>query len=179
MDNTDASAIDISLLPDISRPEMTFYETAFFRSAASTSPVRQLPTPAAGRREAHIRGLRTVKFEELNLVVKFGDSSRVRLEEAQAMRAISQPFPDNEVPVPELSGWRVDDGQNFIYMSLIRGPTLRESWPLLARVEKESIYDQLSGMVAALRRIQQHSPDPFIGAIFPGHLAFVRALNLA
>lgn len=166
MDSSNSLAIDISLLPDISRPEMNFYETSFFRTTTSTSPVPQLPPPALVRKESQAQGLRAVKFEHLNLVVKFGNPSFVRLEEAQTMRAVSRLFRTEEVPVPELFGWRVDEGQNFIYMSLINGLTLGESWPLLTREDKESICGQLRQMAAALRRIQQQSSDPFIGMCF-------------
>ncbi|KND87421.1 hypothetical protein TOPH_07925 [Tolypocladium ophioglossoides CBS 100239] len=162
MDISNISAMDISLLPDISKPVMDFYETSFFRPASGSSPTPQLPPPALVRKESQAQGLKTVKFEHLNLLVKFGDPSRVRLEEAQAIRAIGRLFPAKEVPVPELFGWRVDQGQNFIYMSLIEGPTLWEIWPSLTQEEKKSICGQLSQIVASFRRIQQPSPHPFI-----------------
>ena len=104
-----------------------------------------------------------VRFEDMNLVVKLGDPSRVRLEEALALKAVKQAFPGNEVPVPELFGWRVADNVNFIYMSYVPGLTLRDSWPSLTFAEKESICSQLSGIVDNLRRVKQSTPTPFIG----------------
>jgi aminoglycoside phosphotransferase len=106
---------------------------------------------------------KVVKFHHLDLVVKFGDQSRLRLEEALAMRAIRRMFPGNEVPVPEVFGWKAHQGQNFIYMSLIRGPTMRDAWPSLTESDKTSICDQLGGIVAALRRLHQAPSDSFIG----------------
>jgi tRNA A-37 threonylcarbamoyl transferase component Bud32 len=105
-----------------------------------------------------------IKFTELNLV-KVGDPSRVRLEEALALRAVKQAFPNNEVPVPELYGWRINDGKNFIYMSYISGPTLRDAWRTLTFAEKELTTDQLSQIVQALRRIGQGSSGPFTGTL--------------
>ncbi|ROT39297.1 kinase-like protein [Sodiomyces alkalinus F11] len=168
MDTSDTPTMDVRLLPDISKPVRDFRESSFFRSASSSSPTPQLPPPAIVRKEGQVQGRKTVKFEHLNLVVKFGDPSWVRLEEAQALRAIGQLFPAKEVPVPELFGWRVDEGQNFIYMSLIHGPTLGEGWSLLNQEEKKSICGQLSEIVASLRRIQQPSTRPFIGSINGG-----------
>lgn len=129
MDASVLRTIHLSSLPDISNPEMDFYETSFFRPASSTSPSGpspQLPPPSLVLETGKGRGSRVVKFEHLNFVVKFGPPSKVKLEEAQAMWAIGHLFPAKEVPVPELFGWRVDQGQNFIYMSLIKGPTLGE-----------------------------------------------------
>lgn len=169
MDTLDTTTIDVRLLPDISRPVRDFRETSFFRSASSSSPTPQLPAPAAVRKEGQVQGRTIVKFEHLNLVVKFGDPSCVRLEEAQALRAMAQLFPDKEVPVPELFGWRFDDGENFIYMGLIDGPTLEERWSFLNEEEKKSICGQLSDIVASLRRIQQPSARPLIGMSFLGN----------
>lgn len=156
---------------------MDFRETSFFRPASSISATPQLPPPALVRQESQAEGLKTVKFKHLNLVVKFGDPSWARLEEAQALRAIGRLFPAKEVPVPELFGWRVADGQNFIYMSLIDGPTLEESWPLLGPEEKKSICGQLSEIVASLRRIQQPSAHPIIGMSFLWQLLFAQQLT--
>jgi hypothetical protein len=126
-----------------------------------------LPSPALVRKERQIQqGHKIVKYNHLNLVVKFGDPSWVRLEEAQAMRVIIQLFQAQEVPVPELFGWRVDQGQSFTYMSLINGPTLGEAWPPLTSAEKNSICSQLSQTVTVLRRIKQHSSYAFISVFF-------------
>ncbi|KAI1124789.1 kinase-like protein [Nemania abortiva] len=171
MDRSTPLTINLASLLDISQPEMTFYETSFFHPMTDTSPVPELPSPALVRKESQAQGHhKVVKFKHLNLVVKFGGPSWVRLEEAQVMRVISQLFPAQELSVPELFGWKVDEGQNFIYMSLIDGPTLGKAWPLLSQEEKKSICGQLSQIVASLRRIQQHSSYPFIGSINSGQV---------
>ncbi|KAL7917162.1 phosphotransferase enzyme family protein [Trichoderma austrokoningii] len=139
----------ISTLPDISKAEMDFLDS-FFQSDQFPRP--QLPTPAS-----IIHNHPTIK--ELNMVVKINHASYLRLEEAQAMCAIRQVFPNGEVPVPEVFGWRRHGNQVFLYMSLIHGPTLREAWPSLTEDDKLSIRNQLGQIVASLRRITQHSPN--------------------
>jgi hypothetical protein len=153
--------IHVSSLPDISKAEIDFHDTAFFRS--SLRPFPQLPTPASILQQCPDHGASVVKFEHLDLAVKVGDSSYLRLEEAQTMRAIRHAFPNNDVPVPEVFGWRKYEDQTFIYMSLVRGQTLREAWPCLTGADKKSICGELNHVVAALRQITQGSSSRFIG----------------
>ncbi|KAI0123591.1 hypothetical protein BJ170DRAFT_639726 [Xylariales sp. AK1849] len=54
------------------------------------------------------------------MMVKFGTPISVKLEEAQIMRDIRQQFPYQELPAPRVFGWKVDQSQNFVYMSLMR-----------------------------------------------------------
>ena len=158
---THRPVIHISSLPNLSRAEIELHETSFFSS--SQLPFPQLPTPASVLEQCPDQGACVVKFEHLNLAVKIGDPSYLRLEEAQTMRAIRQAFPDNDVSVPGGFGWKKYEGQTFIYMSLIRGQTLREAWSSLTGADKKSICDELSGIVAALREITQGSCGRFIG----------------
>lgn len=148
--------LDISALPDISQAEMDFPDTSFFRSSGSAGG--QLPTPASIIHQYGDGGARVIKIEDLNIAVKIDHESHLRLEELQTMRAIRQIFPDGEIPVPEVHGWRRHGEQIFIYMSLIRGKTLREAWPALSEGDKASLHVELSQVVASLRRIAQ-TPD--------------------
>ena len=164
MGSKNGLVMDRSSLPDISLNELDFHDTTFFRTpvGAVAAPAK-LPTPAAVRDEWQRQDRPyVVKVMHMNLVVKFGAPHNVRLEEAQTMRAIRQLFPENEVPVPELFGWRVDQGQNFLYMSLVQGSVLFDTWVSLIQAEKLSIRDHLGGIVAALRRIQQDPSDLFV-----------------
>ena len=79
------------------------------------------------------------------------------------MRAVRGAFPNHEVPVPELFGWRQFGGKNFIYMSHIAGKTLREAWPTLTEVDKKSIQDDLKRTIVTLRQVTHGPLDPFIG----------------
>lgn len=97
---------------------MDFHDTSFFESNGPSLP--QLPTPEILQQHPDLSD-GVVKFEHLNLVVKAGYADYLRLEEAQTMQALRQAFPDNEVPVPEVFGWKTSGEQVFIYMSLIYG----------------------------------------------------------
>lgn len=79
--------IDIPSLPDISKAEVVFPETSFFKSDDSSETTR-LPTPAEIHRQYPKLDFGVAKFESLNLAVKVAHKSRLRLEEAQAMVAI-------------------------------------------------------------------------------------------
>ncbi|KAE8353780.1 phosphotransferase enzyme family protein [Aspergillus coremiiformis] len=154
-------------LPDATKKELDFTGTSFF-----TSPDRHLPTPAEVRALSKDIGLtpqpKPIQFESLNLIVKFGPS--VTTVEAQNLWMIKKVF-KNKIPVPELFGWRVDHkGHVFIYMELIKGPTLEECWQTLSSVEKGAISDQLSAIMKTLRQLEQHPSDQFIGSINHRHL---------
>ncbi|KAI5457659.1 kinase-like domain-containing protein [Mariannaea sp. PMI_226] len=149
--------IDTSSLPDISKPEMDFLDSSFFQSDKSPRP--QLPTPASIIEAYGDGGARVVKIENLNIAVKINHTSHLRLEEAQTMRVIRQIFPNGEVPVPEVFGLRRHRNQNFVYMSLVHGKTLREAWPSLTKGDKELIGSELRQIIASLRLITQDCPN--------------------
>ncbi|KAB8270708.1 hypothetical protein BDV30DRAFT_250490 [Aspergillus minisclerotigenes] len=136
-------------LPDTTKKEIDFTDTSFF----TTSPNRHLPTPAQVR--ALSKDIDTscqptpIKFRNLDLIVKFG--LYVTVVEALNLWMVKKVFHD-KVPVPELSGWRVDDeGYVFIYMEPIEGPTL-----------DEGLSDQLSQITETLRQLEQDPSDQFI-----------------
>lgn len=141
--------LDLSALPDITEPEMDFVDSSFFSGDSS----RQLPTPATLLQEYGGRQTRVIKIEHLNMVVKTNHESKLRLEELQAIWAIRQAFPNGEIPVPEIFGWRRHCGQIFIYMSLVQGETLQDAWPGLTAADKRSLQNQLRAIVGSLRRL--------------------------
>ncbi|KFG79515.1 phosphotransferase enzyme family protein [Metarhizium anisopliae] len=161
----DELGIDIASLPEIAQAEMDFRDTSFFRSG---DPSLQLPSPASIIQQFGDQGACVVKLEHLNLAVKIGGSDYLRLEEAQTMRAMRQLFADNEVPVPEVFGWRKYGDDNFIYMSLMPGQTLREAWPTLTNEDKTLICGDLSRIVKELRRLGQGSSSRSIASINGG-----------
>lgn len=152
--------IDIASLPDISKGEVDFHDTSFFWCG---DPSLQLPSPASILRQFPRIGRGVAKLEHLDLAVKVGRYSYLRLEEAQTMRELRKMFAKNEVPVPEVFGWRKYGDLNFIYMSLILGPTLRQAWPTLTEKDKLLIRDDLNRIVKGLRRVGQSSSIHFIG----------------
>lgn len=127
---------------------------------------KHLPTPA----EVTARSLdfrttprpRPVKLEHLDLIVKFGPC--MVIEEALCLRMLRENVP--VVPVPEVYGWKVEEGCVFIYMELIRGETLLDRWDHLSDQERSSVCAQLNGIVSALREVEQDPTDPHIGTYF-------------
>src|SRR6266536_1017975 len=147
-------------LPDDREPKMDFLESSFFKA---NGPRRCLPTPAEvralsgtdqGRPQPH-----PVKFEHLNLVVKFGP--HVAVAEAQCLWVIKRLLCD-EVPVPEVYGWRVDGRDVFIYMQFVRGETLNDQWDCLSIAEKTTVCDHLRQIMTSLRQVEQDPNDSFI-----------------
>ena len=155
------ACFDISSLPDISKAEMDFYDTSFFQRSWPLLP--QLPSPAEILQQYPDQGRGVIKFEHLNLIVKVGHSSYLRLEEAQTMIAIRRAFANHGIPVPEVFGWRRYRDRTFIYMSLIHGETLRGAWPTLTETDKKAVCRDLTKIITALRRVNQRSSDRFIG----------------
>jgi hypothetical protein len=139
-----------------------------------------LPPPAEVRQKAtaiHATWVRTqrpppVVFEEKGLIVKYG--SEITIAEGQCLWYFNR-FMKNKVPTPELFGWRVDDGQTFIYMELIPGETLEEAWSHLDETEIDDICKQLRDFVGAWRGLRQESEPYFIGEIFPIRLRSIGA----
>lgn len=124
-------------------------QASFLREHVFPFPLKDLPSPEEIRaKHGHNGGIAI--FEDLDLVVKFGPPARAPLGGALAMYAVRKAFPDAQVPVPELLGWKKAAGQNFIYMSRVPGMTIRETWPLLTTADKESICAQLRVILAAL-----------------------------
>lgn len=100
-------------LPDPTVRSMDFLGSSYFKTHGLKRP---LPTPDEVRAlcpESHSVSPPPVRFEELGLIVKFGPW--VLIDEAQCIWALKKSVQD-EVPVPELYGWRLDAGQVFLYM---------------------------------------------------------------
>ncbi|TGO22418.1 hypothetical protein BPAE_0169g00260 [Botrytis paeoniae] len=91
-----------------------------------------------------------VIFEHLNLLVKFG--RYVTLAEAQCLWIIREDLGD-EVPVPEIYGWRVDGDHDFMDDS-----------------DKTSVCEQLSKIISSLRSVEQDPQDSFVGSLNRSHL---------
>ncbi|KAM0557028.1 hypothetical protein ACHAPJ_005708 [Fusarium lateritium] len=158
--------IDVPALPDITQAEMDFPDSSFFQS--SDIPRPQLPSPISILEEYGDSGANVIKIETLSLVVKINYESHLNLEEVQTMWAIRKAFPNNDVPVPEVLGWRKYDDRVFLYMSLVPGETLRDAWSSLTANDKASLQTKLRDIVGFLRRLTQ-TPE-IIGSVNRGPL---------
>ncbi|EME80733.1 uncharacterized protein MYCFIDRAFT_35254 [Pseudocercospora fijiensis CIRAD86] len=92
----------------------------------------------------------------------------LKFDEAVTMRAMRQIFRNDEIPVPEIFGWRTYNAHNFVYMSLIHGQTLRKAWPSLTEADQARICEQLSSVVSSLRSITRGPTEKVIGSISGG-----------
>lgn len=148
-------------LSDITQKELDFSDASFF----TANPEGRLPTTAEVRALSKDIDLDSkpvpIKYEDLGLIVKLGPHTT--FTEALNLWMIKTVFGD-EIPVPEVFGWRVDDkGYVFIYMELIKEPTLGECWDRLSMQEKGNMKDQLSQTMEKLRNLAQDPSDRFIG----------------
>jgi hypothetical protein len=142
-------------------PFAEFRDTAFFRIHGSA---RTLPTPDEVR--AKVSGPwragrpPPVVFHDLGLLVKFG--SLVTTAEAQSLVLIKTQLKE-QVPVPEVYGWRTESDGVFIYMEYVEGLELHRRWDKFSKAEKLDVCLQLRSMMLALRRLKQGPHDVFIG----------------
>ncbi|ELR09972.1 hypothetical protein VC83_06374 [Pseudogymnoascus destructans] len=155
-------------LPDGRELKMDFLESSFFKN---NGPNRCLPMPAevralSGTNQAMPQPLPVI-FEHINLIVKFGP--HVAIAEAQCLWVIKRVLCD-EVPVPEVYGWRVDGRDVFIYMQYVRGERLKDRWDSLSIADKTSVCDQIREITTSLRQVEQDPNDSFIGSINRQHL---------
>ncbi|KFA75714.1 hypothetical protein S40288_04955 [Stachybotrys chartarum IBT 40288] len=160
--------IDPACFPDTSLDAVDFRDTSFFQTKEASTSLS--PTPLAIIEENPRVEKDVLIFKDQHLAVKIGPSTMVKFEEALAMRAIKKAFPKNEIPVPEVFGWRKHGRLNFIYMSYVPGITLREAWPDFKEQDKQRVCKELHEVVSALRRLKQPKKPPFIGICLPSIL---------
>jgi hypothetical protein len=155
---------DASWLPEATTTEMDFRDSSFFKSRPDQ---KRLPSPAeVTARSKDFKSTprpAPVKFDSLNLIVKFGP--HVVVEEALCLRMLPKILAD-KVPVPEVYGWRVEGPYVFIYMELIQGESLYNRWDYLNNLDKASICHQLRDIISSIRQVNQDPMDPFIGMYF-------------
>lgn len=103
-----------------------------------------------------------VVFEEMNLFVKWG--SWTKISEAQCLYAVRRLLKD-DVPVPEVYGWRTEGNVKYIYMEYVKGKSLDQVWPTMGLEDKAGVCRELRTIFQRLRQVEQDPEDPFIGAM--------------
>ncbi|KAF2729727.1 phosphotransferase family protein [Polyplosphaeria fusca] len=165
---TSCARFSPSDLPDGTKPRMYFLDSSYFRDHGAN---RTLPSPAEVLARSLINQRPSnpppVKFEELNLIVKFGPT--ISTSEALCLWAIRK-FLYGQVPVPEVYGWDSDGRHVFIYMQLIHGVTLFERYDSLSSDDKRAICQDLRRIMSQLRAIRQSPSNQVIGSITHGPL---------
>ena len=137
----------------------------FFNNWTHATP---LPSPAQVRQTAkgpnHIKisvsRQQVICFPNLQLIVKYGDTSMTPISEGQNLWLLSF-LP--HMRVPKVYGWCVDGNQRFLYMERIEGVTVEERSPSLSTLEKLAVAEQLNSMVSSMRRLKQAPGNSYIG----------------
>lgn len=161
---TKAPVIPTASLPN--SDSVVFDTSTFFtrnKSARLPTPSEVLSRAASGCAafDTVPRTQRPALFEELGLIVKFGQDPKVTLAEGQCLWALHRYLP--QVPVPEIYGW-ISEGDNvFLYMELINGSGLDSQWAQLSTQDRDGICKQLQSMLVDLRRLRQDPNDVFLG----------------
>lgn len=150
-------------LPSASLPSYDNLKSSFFQTRLEKGSAPRLPSPEEILQRNAGEGYGVLKYESLNLVVKYGAPSELRIDGAVAMHATQQAFSKDDFPVPELFGWRTYEGKSFIYMELLPGTNLSQAWSDLTNVEKTSIAGELKRLVGNLRSIKQPRDCNHIG----------------
>lgn len=149
--------LSLSRLP--SEKEVYFRESSFIVQYG----IEKLPSPAKIQSLQKVSGSGDpppIRFPEIGLLVKYGHG--ISIAEGQCLWAIQQ-FLRNNVPVPEIYGWREDGDETFIYMELIDGDTLQERWTSLSSVDRVRLCEELREIIMSLRRLEQSPGEKFIG----------------
>jgi len=163
--SADPGVLAACLFP--SAQNVVFGHSSFFKQNAG---LIDLPSPAEVRQEAarqfaDLHGSEDIDGEQqaatlvpipsLGLLVKYGPT--VPISEAKTLMLLRRAFPQHQVPVPEVFGWRREGNDNFIYMSLPEGVTLLDGWHLLSGDQKIDICTQVRDIVRSWRRLRQNN----------------------
>ncbi|KAF2111177.1 kinase-like domain-containing protein [Lophiotrema nucula] len=150
-------------LPDSTQASLNFPDSTWFRSQAS---FYSFPSPAEVRALNPLDRSGVARYEDVGLVVKYGPS--VSIAEAICLWVVRKVL-QNQVPVPEVYGWKRDGRDVFIYMQLVPGPTLLESWPSLSYEDRLSVCNDLRQMITQLRTIGTDQTPLLIGSVTGGY----------
>lgn len=111
---TDRLELPASWTVDATETEMVFHDSSFFTARPGRNG-QGLPTPAEVTARSSDFGTTPqpspVRFEHLDLIVKFGPC--VVVQEALCLLILRKAL-SGSVPVPEVYGWKIEDGRVFI-----------------------------------------------------------------
>ena len=144
---------------------MVFPESAFFfeqRASALPPPaeIRALNMATGCYRATDFDRPSPVIIPSLGLFIKYGGD--VTIAEAQTQTLMRERL-RGLVPIPRSLAGPEDEGQLFIYMSLVEGDTLEDKWPNIEEDDRQAICKELRDMVNAWRALPQDKSDVYIG----------------
>lgn len=143
-------------------PESSFFQEGRAPALPSLAEVRDLNLKTGNVAATNLNYPPSVIIPSLGVVIKYGLS--VSIVEAQTQIMVREES-QGRIPVPEIFGWIEDNGQTFIYMSLIEGDTLADRWGGLSDDEKQAICEELHQYVKLLRTLEQDPRDKYIGEL--------------
>lgn len=135
------------------------------QDGSSIRGVSPLPSASAVRAKCNGSSEGEVSFPGLDIFVKYGPSFVVATDEARALQALRIAFPDGEVLVLDLYGWRSECGIHYIYISLIPGSTLKSVWNTLSM--DEIALRHKPNRSSPLRSPRQEPNEEFTGMVPP------------
>ncbi|KAF4441581.1 phosphotransferase family protein [Fusarium austroafricanum] len=142
-------------------PQSSFFQEPRATALPSPAEIRALNEASGHYRASSLNHPPPVITPSLGLAVKYGADVTIAEVEAQLlMRERLQ----GRVPVPEVFGWAEDSGQQFIYMSLIKGDTLQAIFSTMNESERQAVCKELRSLVNAWRALTEES-DSYIGKI--------------
>ncbi|PYH71563.1 phosphotransferase family protein [Aspergillus vadensis CBS 113365] len=141
-------------------PESSFFQEGRAPALPSPAEVRALNLKTGNVAATSFNYPPSVIIPSLGLAVKYGLS--VSIVEAQTLIMLREKF-QGGIPVPEIFSWTEDNGQTFIYMSLIEGSTLADRCGSLDDDEKRALCKEVHRFVELLRTLEQDPRDKYIG----------------
>jgi hypothetical protein len=136
---------------EVNSQDSSFFQIHDVPSLPSPKQVREIASRSKDPRTMRRTRPPPVYFPSLGMCVKYG--TEITIAEGQCLlfvRSKLSPY----VPVPEVYGWCKDDGQVFVYMELVDGITLEESWEGMKEEDRLAVCEQLRGMIDAWRGLQ-------------------------
>ncbi|KAF4961197.1 hypothetical protein FGADI_434 [Fusarium gaditjirri] len=131
-------------------------------SLPSPAEIRALNEATGHYRAKSLNRPPPVIIPSLGLAVKYGTD--VTAAEAETQVMLHERLRD-QVPIPEVFGWTEDEGQRFIYMSLIEGDTLQIRFGTMEEGERQAVCNELKDMANAWRALSQDETDIYIGSV--------------
>jgi hypothetical protein len=161
--DTPALLDTLDVVPNVNTDCVTFKDSSFFKRHTTLPTIADVHRVALEQTAGHAINISVpppVRFAALGVIVKYGP--HVAIAEGKCLREIRRNFGD-QVPVPEVYGWRRDGGQVFIFMELIPAPTMDECWASLSLNDKSDVSVHLRTILSSLRGWRQNASSTLLG----------------
>jgi hypothetical protein len=161
--DTPALLDTLDVVPNVNTDCVTFEDSSLFTRHPTLPTIADVHRAALEQAAGHAINSSDptpVRFAALGVIVKYGP--HVDIAEGECLREIRRTFGD-QVPVPEVYGWRRDGDQVFLFMELIPTPTMDECWASLSLKDKNDVSTHLKTILSSLRGWRQNASSTFLG----------------